>query len=113
MIMFVEVCRDIIKERIRIAVETQDEWDYGIEQCQKKITELFANNMSDALRFLDIECTADEFSWLSEVFEDIAEKTQSGDFIAALRRLAEKYPEETQSYNVISFIDSAEGCIHP
>ena len=105
--------RDIIKERIQISIKTQDEWDYGIEQCHKKLIGLFMNSMSDALNFLDTECTADEFSWLSEVFDDIAEKTQSREFIAALRRLAKKYPEETQRYNVISFIDSAEGCIYP
>ena len=30
----------VIAERIRIGDETQDEWDYGIEQCWKKETEI-------------------------------------------------------------------------
>lgn len=35
-------------------------------------------------------------------------KTGSEEFIRELKALAEKYPEETEKYNVMSFIKSAE-----
>lgn len=86
-------------------------WDWGVEHCRKKEIELLTANMNETLQYLDEECTGDDFGWISEVFEEIAEITQSKRFIEALRRLAEKYPEETKVYNIISFIDSAEACI--
>ena len=55
------------------------------------------------------ECTADEFSWLSEIFREIVEICPSQEFVDELYKLAEKYPEETEKYNVISFINEAAG----
>lgn len=97
----------IIKER----EATDDEWDYGVEQCHKKLVSLFVENIDESIKFLDNDCTADQFSWLSEVFDDIAKITQSHAFIDALKRLSSKYPEETKTYNILSFIESAEGAI--
>ena len=62
-----------------------------------------------SLQFLDV-CTADEFSWLSEIVEGIAKRTRSKEFVAVLRKTADKYPEETKEYNIVDFIESTE-CI--
>ena len=40
----------------------------------------------------------------------IAEKTHSKEFVLALYKTADKYPEETKKYNILDFIKSAE-CI--
>lgn len=105
----------MIKERIIPIIEereaTDDEWDYGVEQCKNKLIALITENIDESIKFLDNDCTADQFSWLSEVFDEIAEITQSHAFIDALKRLAAKYPEETEKYNILSFIESAEGAI--
>ena len=105
----------MIKDRIIPILEereaTHDEWDYGVEQCHKKLISLFTENIDESIKFLDNDCTADQFSWLSEVFEEIAEITQSHAFIDALKRLAVKFPEETKTYNLLSFIESAESMI--
>lgn len=100
-----------IKDSIQAIIEEREsieEWDYGIEQCHKKLIELFTQNFDRAIEFLDNECTASQFSWLSEVFDEIAEATQSHAFIDALKRLAVKYPEETKEFNLLSFIETAE-----
>lgn len=104
----------MIKERIIPILEEReglDEWDYGIEQNHKKLISLFTEDINKSIDFLDNDCTADQFSWLSEVFDEIAEITRSKAFIEALKRLAVKYPEETKTYNIMSFIESAEGVI--
>lgn len=101
---FVEF-REIIKKRASI----EDEWYTEIEKCWKEMTELFSKDINKTIQFLDI-CTADEFSWLSEIIEDIAKRTLSKEFVAALRKTADKYPEETKEYNIVDFIESAE-CI--
>ena len=97
--------RNIIKKRAAI----DDEWYTEVEKCWKEMTDIFSADINKTILFLDV-CTADEFSWLSEVFEDIAKKTNSMEFVSALKKTASKYPKETQQYNIVDFIDSAE-CI--
>ena len=68
---FVEF-REIIKKRASI----EDEWYTEIEKCWEEMTELFSKDINKTIQFLDI-CTADEFSWLSEIIEDIAKRLVS------------------------------------
>lgn len=102
----------MIKDKIQPIIEeresTDDEWEYGVEQCHKKLISLLSENIDETIIFLDNDCTADQFSWISEVFDEIADITQSYAFIDALKRLSIKYPEETKEYNILSFIESAE-----
>ena len=105
-----EKFNDIFIEREKIDHETPD-WDYAIEKCWKREIEIFCDNIEETIKFLDTQCTAEEFSWLSEVFEEIAEKTQSKEFINCLFRVAEKYPEETKKYNILFFIETAKNLI--
>ncbi len=71
--------------------------------------ELFAKNLQETIDFLDNDCTADQLSWMSEVFEEISAKLQSWDFIDALNRCADKYPEECKVYNIRECIEYAIG----
>ena len=104
--------REVFKLRDQIEEETQGNDYISIEKCWKTEIELLTADMNETLQYLESECTADEFSWISEVFEEVAEITQSKRFIEALRKLALKYPKETKEYNIISFIDSAEAGIY-
>ena len=101
---FVEY-REIIQRRAAI----EEEWYTEIEKCWEEMSALFSADISKTIQFLDI-CTADEFSWLSEIVEAIAKRTHSKEFVAALRKTADKFPEETKQYNIVDFIESAE-CI--
>ena len=105
----------MITEEIRKALAqrraTDSEWDYGVELCCEKEIEILSRNIEETIEFLDVECTADEFSWISEVFLEVAEKTQSRPFVECLYRVAKKYPEECKEYNVYSFIDEAADAI--
>ena len=67
--------------RKRISEECYDEWDYGIEKCWKQEIEILTEDIPSSILFLQNECTADEYSWISEVIEDIAEKTNSYEFV--------------------------------
>lgn len=98
--------QQIIKRRSEI----NDEWYTEVEKCWGEMITLFSRDVAKTVQFLNV-CTADEFSWLSEVFEGIAEKTCCPDFITALYRTAEKYPEEVKQFNLLSFIQSAEDIV--
>lgn len=76
----------------RLAIDLHDE--YGRDQIWEKITDTLSENTSETIRFFNTECTDEEFYWLSEVFEEVVEKTQSKELIQALRsRLAKVTPE--------------------
>lgn len=100
--MNVEALKAVVAERIRIAVETQDEWDYGIEQCWKKITEILTRDIAQTINFIENDCDDDTFCWIGEVFDDVAEITQSKEFLAAIKRRAAKVvnPEDRRRVEV-------------
>lgn len=101
---------DKFRATIQKRTGTDDEYDYAVHLCWDEMISVFSEDMAKTIRFLETECMEDEYSWLSEVFEDIAEKTQNREFVAVFRKLADKYPEETDKYNVLSFINRAEAC---
>jgi len=97
-----------IRASIEKRIQTDDEWDEAVEKCWQEEAAILAEDMEKTINFLDHECTADEFSWLSEIFDLVAEKTKNRDFIDCLYRVAQKFPEECATYNIISFIKDAE-----
>ena len=70
---------------------------------------LFTRNLQETIQFLDNDCTADQLSWMMEVFEEISAKLQSWEFIDALKRAADRFPEECAQYNIRECILFAEG----
>ena len=106
--MNIEKFREVIKERIRISEECYDEWDYGIEKCWKQMIEILSEDIPSSIAFLENECTADEFSWISEVIDDIAEKTQNSEIIMSYKKIMTRFPDECQKYNIKGSIECAE-----
>ena len=105
--MDIRELKKIIAERD----QTDDEWEEGVSLCHQKLADILCEDIDSTVVYLQTDCTAEEFSWMSELFDEIVIRTGSRAFIAALRKLAEKYPEETERYNIISFIDSAEALL--
>jgi len=97
----------IIAERYRLSKVFDDEWAYPIQLCWDELTALFTRNIDDTIAFLDNDCTAEEFGWISDVFDFVADETQSKAFVDALYRIAEKYPEEVKENNIMYFINDA------
>lgn len=102
--MRTEEFRKVIKERI----ECPDEWDYGVERCWKKEIEILSEDVPSTIVFLMTECSADEYSWISEIIDDLAAKTQSRELVACFRSLMTKFPEECKKYNIERSIEYAE-----
>lgn len=98
--MIKEKIAEVIKERIRIYEETQDNWGDGIEECWKKYVEIITTDIEKGIAYFLHECTDEEFYWLAEAFEEISEKAQSKDLIIAWRsRLATVTPENYNQQN--------------
>lgn len=84
---------DNLKEAIQFRInESEDE--YWIEDYWKAEIEIFTENISETIDFILNSCSDEELFWISEVFEDIAEQTQSKEFIKTLRTRLEKVTRE-------------------
>ncbi|MDA1478344.1 hypothetical protein [Bacillus changyiensis] len=80
--------------------------DYGIEKSWNEIIEVLSEHEEKTIRYLE-NCCKEDLYYISEVFEDIVEITQSKKLIDCLRKLDEKYPE----LEMTNDIDIAEGYI--
>lgn len=99
--------REVIRERS----EMSDEWSFGIEQCWKKEIEILSQDIPSTTEYLKNECIADEYGWISEIIDDLAESTQSKELIEVYKSLMIKYPDEYKKHNVSSSIKFAEDAL--
>ena len=81
--------------------------DYDNDQIIQDTIQLMTRDISATIDFLENDCTEEQFIWFSEIFDEVAEKSKSGEFIAVLRRVAERFPQAVKKYNIDYFIDSA------
>ena len=71
--MDVQKFKEVLKKRD----ETHDEYDYGVEMCNKEEVQILSEDIPSTIEYLKNECTADEFVWGSEIIDDLAAKTRS------------------------------------
>jgi hypothetical protein len=110
--MNIEKFREVIKQREYVSRISQDEWDDGIEECRKQELEILSEDIPSTIEFLRNDCTASEFSWISEVFEDLVEAHPVKELVQCYKDLAAKYPEESETYHIIdSCIESVEAIL--
>lgn len=79
----------------------------GDTAAWENLTNFLSEDIASSIVFLENEATADEICWVSEVFDDVAAKTQSKDFVEALHRIHDKLPEEERK-SIESSIKFAE-----
>lgn len=97
----------IIREIIQKRAATNDEWQAGVEQCWAELTDALTENIEVTRKFLLEDCTADEASWISEVYDDIVRKTQSWEYIELLRKSIARFPEESAKHRMKDSLDIA------
>ena len=86
----------MIKDKMdEIIAERRDKYiqdGYGIEKCWNGMVDLLSKNIQETIMYLE-DCSKEDLYYVSEVFEDVAEKLQSKDYIECLRQLDKKFPE--------------------
>ncbi|WP_296156737.1 hypothetical protein [uncultured Gardnerella sp.] len=102
--MDVQRFREVLKRRD----ETHSEYTYGIEMCCKEEVEILSEDIPSTIAYLKNECTADEFVWISEIIDDLAEKTKSRELVECYKNLMNKYPDETKEYYIGFCVECAE-----
>ena len=85
-----------LKEVVQFRI-TENEDNYWIEDYWKAAIEMFTKDVASTIMFLQNDCDDEELYFLSEIFEEIVEQTQSKEIISALRsRLTTVIPENYQ-----------------
>ena len=96
--------KEIISERAK----TDAEDDYGVEKCCKELIKVLSEDIASTIHYIDTECNDDEFTWFSEIFEEVARETQSQKFVDCLWRYANNHKKICDEYNIRDFIKGAQ-----
>ena len=99
------------KEVIQKLSEAHYEDDGTIEWCWKEEVHLLSEDIPSTIDYLKNECTSDEFVWISEIIDDLAEVTQSRELVECYKSLMTKFSEETAKYNIAFCVECAEGAL--
>lgn len=99
--------KEKFKRLIQERIENDNFIMAGDATAWENLTNFLSEDITSSIEFLENEATVDEICWVSEVFDDIAAKTQSKDFIEALHRIHNKLPEEEKK-SIESSIKFAE-----
>ena len=91
-----------LKETIEKPILTDDEYDYGIEQCRNTIIEILSGDISGATEFLET-CSEIEFVWTLECLPQLTEKTVSKEIYEAAEKRHKTL--ENQDYKDITAVD--------
>ena len=84
---------DTLKEAAHFRVVESEE-NYWVEDYWKATIKLFTTDVNATIMFLQNDCDDEELYFLSEIFEEIVEQTQSKKLVSVLRsRLAKVTPE--------------------
>ncbi|MEE1212747.1 MAG: hypothetical protein UHO11_09655 [Treponema sp.] len=96
--------------KIEAELEVTDMNNYYVrDPLIEKEIELFTKDIKATIEFVKNDCTASQFSWMSEVWDEIVEKTKSKEFVDCIKETAKKFPEECEKFNIAGSIESAEG----
>lgn len=101
--------KDVFRQFLVIRPKIFDECYWQLEEYDNEFSSYISNHLADAINFVKNDCTANQFSWMSEVWDDIVEKTKSKKFVDCIKAAAKKFPEECSKFNIQGAIESAEG----
>ncbi len=109
--MKIKEFREVIARRKYVEEISYGEWAEGIEECRKKEIEILTEDVLETIEFLKNDCTAEEYSWISEVIDDVVEVVPSKELVQCYKDLMKKFPEECSKYNIAGSVESAEAIL--
>ena len=87
------------KEVIQKRDNTDDEYDYGVEVCDKEEIEILSEDVPSSVAYLKNDRTPKEFFWINEIIDDLAVKTKSREIVEAYKNLGKKYPDMAKTFS--------------
>ena len=102
---------DKIRHKELCAEIYNTDWDYRINEiCSELLLIITIDDLAfnEFIEYMKSDMTGEEYVYLSEISDEIAQKKQSKEFVNAYKNLANKFPIETKDYHIQSFIEVAE-----
>ena len=94
----------LISLRKKIGLEN----NWQSEQWWKNVSDFMYEQILETINFIENNCSVDDFILLSEIFEDITQKSKSKDFVKCIEETSRKYSAECEEYNVFSLIQNCK-----
>lgn len=82
--------------------------DYYEESVWKEETDAICMDIPAAIHFILHDCSDEEFQWLSEVFDDVMEKTRSLDFLNCIRQRVQRIKDDGKRAELLEDMKTAE-----
>ena len=83
-----------VKELVKQFAKLEPHDSVGQQECWNKMIEILSSDIQESIKFFQNECSVEELYWLSPVFEDVADKTNSQQLIKVwknnLKRITSK-----------------------
>ncbi len=102
--MIDERIRDVLSRRM--AIEPEDA--SSAEECIQEEISILCEDIDQTIDYFEKRCSAEEFVWLSEVFEEVQSTLKSEKLRQCLLSTADRFPDETKEYNIRYFIDDTD-----
>ncbi len=103
-----------LKDALHLRIHGNPDEYYEVSLWQSEVDAICAD-MPAAIDFILNECTDEELYWLSEVFEDIADRTRSVEFVSCLQKRVQRVenPEWKQAILdeirwTLDYVDASE-----
>ena len=94
----------LISLRKKIGLEN----DWQTEQWWENVSDFMSEQILETIIFICSDCLADDFILLSEIFEDITQKSKSKDFVRCIEETSKKYSAACEENNVFSVIQDCK-----
>lgn len=75
----------------------------------KKEIEILTEDVDETIEFIKNKCDDETLLWMSEVFEEIIEKTQSKELLQTLLEQSNKVVDEDDRKDILQEVGYAEG----
>lgn len=98
-------------QRIHAAIEnriTAEGAFYYPDPWWERELDAICEDMQAARIFIENDCSDEELFWLSEIFEDIIDRTEDVAFLGCLQKRAERMNDEARKKEVLDEIREAE-----
>ena len=95
-----------LKEALHLRMHGNPD-EYYEESVWKSEVDAICTDLPAAIDFILSECTDEEFQWLSEVFDDIMDKTRSIGFLDTLRQRVQSVENPEWKESIVEDIRTA------
>lgn len=98
----------MIEDKIKKIIEQRlDEENYYYVECWEKAIEVLTSDIEDTKEFIIHKCDDDTLYWISEVFEEVIEKTQNKELVEIFKERANIVQNEEYKKSILYEVECA------